>query len=581
MSCLHNQDVHRPAIGSVCLRSKCNSFIRPRFPGTQAEQPSQPWLGGRRTQATALFLVGLVWVLCDAPSLATAAVTSTTDLDNRIVAAPQGGTLPTSSPLPAAERPNVQIESAGDKLKQAIAALSGKHYAEAYKLLEPLSGGTPTSPQIWTARGMALAGLGRFKESLACYEKALALQRDLLPALEGAAEVEYRTGQPHARASLEKVLVLKPNETTAHAMLGVLAYESKDCGTAIAHFKQSQGEIDGNGLALAQYGQCLGSLGQAEKAVEVFKRVVALEPGNSAARYNLGLCQILAHDDRAAIVTLRQATGNPTPDPDELNLLAVAYEADRQTDAAVLALRRATEIAPKNVRNYLDLATLCMDHSAYALGIEVADIGIRNLPDSAALYTMRGILHAQIMQLGEAEEDFNRANQLEPDQVFSTLGLGITYLQKGNPEKSTGVLRDRLAHAPDDPTLNYLFAEALLERGIQPGQPEFTEAQQALLRFLRAKPDAANGHAQLGKLYLLSGDNKRALEECRLAASLAPDDRMAIYNLVRALHQAGLTDEASPLLLKLRNIDTQKLKAEAEKNRVQLVKAVPNRPIEH
>jgi tetratricopeptide (TPR) repeat protein len=534
-----------------------------------------------RAQSAALILVGLVLVLCDAAAIAKNPGTPSTDLCSTIDDVPEGIGLPTLSRLMMAESPKGKIDPAGDHLKRALAALSSKHYAEAYELLEPLSRGTPTNPQIWTAQGMALAGLGRLKESLACYERALALQRDFLPALEGAAEVEYRTGQPHARASLERILVLKPNDPTAHAMLGVLAYERKDCGTAIAHFKQSQGIIGGNGLGLAQYGQCLVSLGQAEKAIEVFQRLVALEPENSTARYNLGLCQIISHDNRAAIATLHRAAKNPTPDPDELNLLAAAYEADHQTDAAILALQKATEIAPNAVKNYLDLATLCMEHDAYALGIEVASAGIRNIPDSAALYTMRGILHAQFMQLAEAEKDFNRANQLDPDQVLGTLGLGITYLQRGSPEKTAQVLRNQLARAPDDPALNYHLAEALLQNGIEPSQSEFTEARQALLRSIAAKPDFAKAHAQLGKIYLLSGDNKRALEECRLAAKLAPNDRMAIYGLVRALRQLGMTEEASPLLVKLRDIDAQELKAEAEKGRVRLIKAVPSRPIEH
>lgn len=101
-----------------------------------------------------------------------------------------------------------------------------------------------------------------------------------------------------------------------------------------------------------------------------------------------------------------------------------------------------------------------------------------------------------------------------------------------------------------------------------------------MLRSIAAKPDFAKAHAQLGKIYLLSGDNKRALEECRLAAKLAPNDRMAIYGLVRAMHQLGLTREALPLLAKLRSIDAQELRAEAEKDRIRVVKAVPHRSVE-
>jgi tetratricopeptide (TPR) repeat protein len=349
---------------------------------------------------------------------------------------------------------------------------------------------------------------------------------------------------------------------------------------AVSHFDKSESEIQQNAKALAQFGYCLISSGRAERATEIFKRLLLLQPSDPQARFNLGLAQFLSHDEQGAIATLRPLTAGQVPDPDVLNLVAQAYEADHQTEAAVAALRKATELAPKEVRNYLDLATLCMDHGAYALGIEIVDGGVKNIPDAAALYAMRGILRAQTMQFDEAESDFRRANQLQPDQVYGTVGLGITFMQRGNPEGSVQILRERLARNPEDSTLNYLFAEALLRKGIEPGTPEFNETESALLRSIKNKPDFAKAHAQLGKLYLLAGDASKAIQESELAVKLVPDDRMAVYSLVRALKEAGRNEEARPLLLKLREIDARELKEEGDKNRVKLVRAAPARPTE-
>jgi predicted Zn-dependent protease len=221
-----------------------------------------------------------------------------------------------------------------------------------------------------------------------------------------------------------------------------------------------------------------------------------------------------------------------------------------------------------------------MDHGAYALGIEIVDVGLKNIPDSAALYAMRGILRAQTMQVDEAESDFRRANQLQPGQVYGTVGLGITFMQRGNPEDSVRILRERLARNPQDPALNYLLAEALLRKGIERGTPEFDEAKLALLRSIKDKPDFAKAHAQLSKLYLLAADTAKALEESELAVQLAAEDRMSVYSLVRALKASGRNEEAKPLLLKLRELDAQELKEEGDKNRIKLIRAAPPRPSE-
>jgi len=470
------------------------------------------------------------------------------------------------------------MESAPPSLDAVRRALSRQEYDEALRLAQAIVKAEPANPWAWTVQGIAQAGLGNRQEALASYYKAVSLNAGFLPALEGAAQIEYDSQSPGAQPLLDRILAIQPDNQVARAMSGALAFERKDCRAAMAHFEKSQSVIASNPLALWQFGQCSISAGQAEKAAEIFQRLLNLQPTNAQARYNLGLAQFKAARPRDAIATLRVLAESPTPDADLLNLLAAAYEADHQTDAAVAALRKATEIAPKDVRHYLDLAALCMDHAAYALGTEIVDVGLRNIPDSAALYSMRGILHAQTMQFDEAEADFSRANRLEPDQVYGTVGLGITFMQRGNPEDSVRILRERLARNPQDPALNYLLAEALLRKGIERGTPEFDEAKPALLRSIKGKPDFAKAHAQLSKLYLLAGDTAKALEESELAVQLAPEDRMAVYSLVRALKESGRNEEAKPLLLKLREIDAWELKEEADKNRVKLVRAAPPRP---
>lgn len=153
-------------------------------------------------------------------------------------------------------------------------------------------------------------------------------------------------------------------------------------------------------------------------------------------------------------------------------------------------------------------------------------------------------------------------------------------MQKGSPEDSVNLLREKLSRDPGNPTLDYLLAEALLRKGTEPGKPEFEEAKSALLRSIQNRPDFAKAHAQLSKMYALAGDNVKALEESELAVKLAPGDRMAVYSLVRALKESGRNEEAKPLLLKLREIDARDLKEEADKNRVKLVRAAPQRPFE-
>ena len=56
------------------------------------------------------------------------------------------------------------------------------------------------------------------------------------------------------------------------------------------------------------------------------------------------------------------------------------------------ALRAATRLEPTAPRHYIDLATICLDHENYDLGLEIVEIGLRSLPRSGTLHIQRGVL---------------------------------------------------------------------------------------------------------------------------------------------------------------------------------------------
>ena len=71
--------------------------------------------------------------------------------------------------------------------------------AEAQSLLEQIELGLkqqPSNPRLLAARGLALERLNRDRDALQSFEKSLAISPKFLIALEGAAEITYRTHDP-------------------------------------------------------------------------------------------------------------------------------------------------------------------------------------------------------------------------------------------------------------------------------------------------------------------------------------------------------------------------------------------------
>ena len=468
-----------------------------------------------------------------------------------------------------------------NELEAVMRALRSKQYEQALHLLKPLVESGSGDPRVWTLHGMALAAAGQPKESLASYYKALEQEPDYLPALQGAAEIEYRGRDSQAKARLEKILALEPDNATAHAMMAVVAFEQEDCAAAVDHFAQGGGATHRSPVALGQYGRRLFLVGRPGDAAEVFRPLMGAQPENNSVRYNLGLSLYESRRYAEAIEVLRPLADTTKPDSDVLRLIADAYEANQETPNALSTLQKAVELYPREERHYTGLAEFCSQHGAYDLGLEILSVGTKNIPESSRILTMQGVIHAQLGRYEEAEAAFQRAAQLSPDQEPAALGLTVAMQQTGRLAESIELLRKQVEKNPNEVTTQLMLGQALIKNGAEPGQEEFEEAQAALLRSVELKPDVALARVELGRLYLKSGDLDKAIAQLQQALTLDPSQRTATYKLMFALRKAGRPQEAAALARKVRAQLQREKQEEIQRNRYQLVKVGAERSVEN
>ena len=430
-------------------------------------------------------------------------------------------------------------------------ALAAGRFAEALRSLDAILATNPRNPKVWTARGLALKGLNRSAEGLASFEKAMSIDPNFAPALMGAAELAYSARDRRSGVYLSRLLKLQPESETANAMAGVLAFESKDCASAIGHFRKARGELSRNEIASAQLAQCLLAKGEATEAAAALERTLQSFPESRTARYNAAIAYVQSRRPKEAIRILRPLVDN-SPDAGVLNLLASAQAADGQDQAAADSLKRAAELSPGDERNYVDLATLCFQRDAFSMAIDVLNTGLKSLPKSTRLYAMRGIMYAQLSQLDKAASDFEEAGRLEPDQMYGSAGLSVLLTENRQVDEAIALLRGKLARTPNDPALNYLLADAILRKGVEPGSPQWREALSRLETAIRMKPAFGQAWAVLGKMRLKAGDSHGAVEALRKALDYDPANRAALNQLLLALRVAGRKDEAAEVARRLR-----------------------------
>lgn len=462
-------------------------------------------------------------------------------------------------------------QTSSDTANSIAAALRAKDYEQALQLARSSLQRSPNDAKVLTLEGLALSGLGKSREALAAYDTALRFSPDYLPALEGAAQIEYNSDSDRAIGLLKRILKIRPDDPTSHAMLAVVSYKDHDCKQAVEHFRASGQLIFSQRAALEQYGFCLVSLGQAKEAIPLYQAVISQEPDDGQACLHLAAAQYLADQPEDTIATLQPVLEKQDASPEMLEVASAAYEKSGNTPRAVELLRKAIVIRPDDPKLYLDFSTLCLDHSSFEVGIDMLNVGLSHLPNSAPLYLARGILYIQLAKYDKGEADFETAERLDPRQTFSSESESLAKIQQTGADDALSTVRSRVKVHPNDPVLLYLLADALTRGGAQPGSPEFKEALNAANRAVLLKPDLTLARDVLSGLYFKQGELGKAIEQCRIALRGDPKDEEALYRLTQALRKTGKMGEIPELLKRLAELQQEDRTEEQTRNRYKLV----------
>ncbi len=481
--------------------------------------------------------------------------------------------------------------AAGQDYAQAMALVRNHQWDEGLALLEPMLRDQPRNVQVLNLAGLAFTGKGETAKANELFHQALAVDPEFLPAVKNLAINEFNAGDSSA-AGQHLALALKqaPGDPVVNLYAGQLAYAqhnfalaaetlpkaepflSKDANLsaelAVSYLNLGKDQEARGLLASAPPAQVrpevqfplgigLAQAGAYEEAVPYLAAARSFGGVSFDAAYDLAICylRLKRYGDAASALKEAAAQGHETAELD--NLLAEAYEQNHETQAAIDALRRAIALAPNDENNYLDFASLCIDHQDYAAAAKVLDVGLRVQPKSDRLFFERAILHAVQNNFQLAEEDFKQAAALSPGENSSYKGLGILYLERGNSAQAVATLKSRLKQQPDDPGLLYLLGEALLRSGARPGDPAYTEARQAFEKSVKLDPKACLPHVSLGRMYLEEDQTQAAVAQLEQARAADATEKSTYWQLANAYRKLGEMEKQRAALQQLQALNTQ------------------------
>jgi tetratricopeptide (TPR) repeat protein len=280
-----------------------------------------------------------------------------------------------------------------------------------------------------------------------------------------------------------------------------------------------------------------------------------------AADFDLSLCYVGTGKPVKAIPILLALRRKGLSPVNVENLLAQAYIGAGQPNKAFEAFRWAVAINPHNEKLYLFVADACIESRSSPLGLRVVDLGLNVFPHSARLHYQRGIFLAQMQHSGLAIRQFHLAARYGSGRMIACMATAQAAFMNGNMPAAIDASRQGLRKSPDNYVLLTILGKAILRTGAVPGQPQFTEALQAMEKAVAERPDHADSQVTLGNLYLMAGQLDKAIAHLQKARALDPQNTSVYAHLADAYRQRGNLKKARQVLKTLARLNEQQAAA--------------------
>jgi tetratricopeptide (TPR) repeat protein len=339
--------------------------------------------------------------------------------------------------------------------------------------------------------------------------------------------LEERVGNNRkARADAEAILAENGGDVVANAVLAEEALDRKDPAHALTKIEAGLSTDPSDKALLQLKARAFSQQGSPEKAIEIYKAIVAVDP--TAPEYRSAFAELVAknsgvdqgeqvlrggieaapgnidmhmqlisflarhRDEKAAVGELRSAIA-AAPETTAYDIaLADTYARGDGFDTAVKVLNDAiarTRPGPAQAVAQLELARLFIVHNDTAAARPILDALLKLKPADDGVLAVRGQLMLKEQNPTGAIQDFLAIASRQPAKAAVFTSLAEAYLQNDQRKEAVSALKRALSLRPSDLGILGRIVD------IQSSFGEYLDASRALDDFLGRNPASIDGRA--------------------------------------------------------------------------------------
>ncbi len=290
-----------------------------------------------------------------------------------------------------------------------------------------------------------------------------------------------------------------------------------------------EGERKAGALAHFVEGMSFEENGETDKALEAYRRVLNVDPGQTELASRVAALLIRQEDFPKAIDILKDAIKANPNDAEPYRQLAFIYAKYlKKTDQAVEYANRAITLNPRDVEAYQRLIEIELAAGKEKEALDVLERATKVRSDDASFWTHLGKLYAAVVLKPDSEP--------KPDEL----------------KQLNEIFKKAAEHANDDPTILKEVADYYAS------SQQLKEAIPLYLRALELQPDDANAREKLATGFVLTNQRGKAVEMLEQIIKQHPE-KYQPYDLLaqvlddeaRSLQRANRADEAKAKFAKV------------------------------
>jgi Flp pilus assembly protein TadD len=271
----------------------------------------------------------------------------------------------------------------------------------------------------------ALAGEGRYADSVAAYRRLIATDPGDARALNGLGAALNDSGDwQAAEKTFSDAVAAHPDSCDARFNLASLELKHDQAGDAEQQFRAMLAQCPADAGVHSGLGAALLSEGHAADAQAEFQQALSLDAHDFTALYNLGDLALQSGQFSQAVEMLAAAVQQRPNDADAHEHLADAYAQSGRLGDAATQLREAIRISPETPALHALLSQVLDSTGDLQAAIAEQRTALRLAANDADGWNNLGVLEARAGRNTEARADFLHALQIAPDHAQARANLG-------------------------------------------------------------------------------------------------------------------------------------------------------------